>query len=136
MPSRALREEANYIARDELLETVSLSVLRDSKAGLPLVEDWSKGAITKQPLRIYDINGKLLFCDYTVKRGRNTLGTVRAGASKVLGDPIVSHEIGPRHWDYRAAVRKLTPMVRKVKARLGGYLVTLKKAIQPGSAGG
>ena len=68
MPNIKLREEANYIAKDELLEHVSLSVLRDSKAGLPFIEGWTDGAVKKEPLKICDINGKMLFYDYTIKK--------------------------------------------------------------------
>lgn len=113
MPASRLLEDKNFIVKNELLEHVSLSVLRDAKAGLPFLEEWPKGTVRKRPLEIYDINGKLLFCDYTITRGKNVLGTVRANASKIMGNPILSHEIGPRRWNYPAAVKKLTPMVRK-----------------------
>lgn len=95
------------------MELASISTLHGASAGVPGIEDWSKANILKTPLGIYDINGKLLFLDYTVKRGRNTLGAVRMGANKILGSPVISYELGPRFWNFGAAVKKIMPRVKK-----------------------
>jgi hypothetical protein len=106
-------EEANLIPKDELLEHVSLSVLRSTAIGLPGIADWKSGGVKKEPLEIYDINGKLLFFDYTIKKGTEILGTVRACASKILGSPVIAHELGQRFWDHEAAIKKLIPKVKR-----------------------
>lgn len=112
MPKKYL-EEKYLIKKYELLEYAALSVLRNATADIPGIVDLSKGNLIKKPLRVYDINGKPLFYDYTIKRGVKTLGTVRMGASKILGTPAISYEIGPRYWDFRSAVNKLIPRVRQ-----------------------
>jgi hypothetical protein len=111
-------EGANFISKDDLLEHVSLSLLRNSTAGIPAIMDWVKGGVKKEPLVIFDINGTPLFYDYTIKKGVDTLGTVRASASRILGSPVIAYEIGPRYWDFESADRKLIPKVKKEYQRL------------------
>ncbi len=126
MVSEKYLEDANLISEDELLEHVSLSVLRNSEAGIPQIMDWARTGIKKEPLKIFDINGKPLFYDYTVRRGDEIIGAVRAGASRILGSPVIAYEIRPRYWDSGVAVKKLTPRVKKEYPRrkiLGTKLV-------------
>lgn len=106
-------EEANFIAKDELVQHVALASAQGVAARFPGLEAWSGGTIRRKPLQIYDINGKLLFLDYPVVRGAEVVGTVRAAASKVLGAPVVAHEVGARLWSLQAAADKLTPGVQK-----------------------
>jgi len=126
MISERYLEDANLISKDELLENVSLSMLRSSLAGIPGIADWSRAEIKKEPLEIFDINGKPLFSDYALKRGTEIIGTVRAGTSKILGSPVIAYEAGPRYWDPEVAVKKLTSRVKKEYPRqkiLGTKLV-------------
>lgn len=106
-------EGANMIPAEDRLEHVSISLLRNAAAGIPVLADWVHGGVKKEPLKIFDINGAPLFYDYTIKKGNEVLGTARAVASKILGAPVIAHEIGPRYWDYDASVKKLTPKVKK-----------------------
>src|SRR4030067_1021865 len=55
MVSERYLEDANLISKDELLEHVSLSVLRNASAAIPFITDWSKGGVKKEPLEILDI---------------------------------------------------------------------------------
>lgn len=126
MVSKRYLENANLISKDELLEHASLSVLRNASAVIPIITDWSKGGVKKESLEIFDINGKPLFYDYTIKKGAETIGTVRTGASRILGSPVIAYEIGPRYWDFEVTVKKLTPRVKKEYPRqkiLGTKLV-------------
>lgn len=113
MISEKYLEDANLVTKDELLEQVSLSVLRNASAGIPLIMDLVKGGIKKEPLEIFDINGKPLFYDYTIKKGVETIGTVRTGASRILGSPVIAYETGMRYWDFETSVKKLTANVKK-----------------------
>lgn len=113
MPTERLLEEANFIPRDELFEHVSISLAAEAAGGLPQVFDWKPATIGRQPLEIYDLNGKLLFLDYPVRRGSDMIGSVRTAASKVVGSPIVSYQIGPRPMDFSAAEKKTAALVKK-----------------------
>ena len=101
------------IPKDELLEHILLSVLRDASMGLPDIPNWLTAGVQKEPIQIFDINGSILFFDFAIKKGTEILGYVRAGADKVLGMPRIAYEIGPRYWDFDSAVKKLTSRVRK-----------------------
>ena len=51
MISEKYLEDANLVTKDELLEQVSLSVLRNASAGIPLIMDLVKGGIKKNLLK-------------------------------------------------------------------------------------
>ncbi|NTW69547.1 MAG: hypothetical protein HGB23_06800 [Chlorobiaceae bacterium] len=106
-------EETHYISKDELLENVSLSVLRNSTAGIPGLCDWPRFKVNKEPLEIFDVNGKSLFYDFAIENGVETVGFVRASASKVIGSPVVAYEIGSRYWNVESAQKRITPRIRK-----------------------
>lgn len=105
------------LARKELVEHATLAVLKSAAAGPPELEAWLAGAVRKEPLTIYDINGQPLFHDFAVARGKELFGHVRMAASQVLGKALVALELGPRLWDYDAAVKKLVPRLKREFAR-------------------
>ena len=113
MPEDRLLEQAQLIPREELAEHLVISLAGAVAAGLPHVADWHKASISKEPMEIFDINGTLLFLDYPVSRGQEVCGYVRSAASRIVGNPVVSFEVGPRAWDFDAAVRKLSPLVKR-----------------------
>jgi hypothetical protein len=113
MPTGRFSEEQNLVPAGDLYEHAALAVMRDSVAGVPGLTGLLAGRVRKEPIPIFDINGTLLFYDYAVGRGAQVAGYVRTAASRIVGPPVVAIEIGPRHWDYAAAVRRLTPRVKK-----------------------
>ena len=105
--------DRNMLSREESLEYASLAAIQGVIAGLAGLEAWERATIRKRPVRIFDINGSLLFLDYSIVRAGEVVGTVRTAASRVLGSPIVAQIIGSNSWDYDAAVEQLTPKVRQ-----------------------
>jgi hypothetical protein len=101
------------IPKEELFEHVKISATIETSAGTPGVENWLNAQISKLPISIFDINGKVLFYDYPVKARGGVMGYVRANFRKNLGAPIVAYELGPRYWDFKTAVNKLTPMFKQ-----------------------
>src|SRR5678815_1615820 len=120
MPSRTNDEDEHLTPRQDLLEHSALAVVRQAAAGVPGMAGWLAGRVQKEPVRIYDINGKLLFLDFAIARGSDVFGYVRTAASQVIGAPVLAIEMGPRSWNFEAAVRRLKPRVKKEfpKARL------------------
>ena len=110
---------------DVLLEHASLAVLRDAHTEVPGASSWLNGRVRREPIPVHDINGALLFLDFPVVRGNETHGHVRTAASRVLGNPVVAIEMGPRSWDFEAAARKLGPRAKKDApgAKLGDPLL-------------
>lgn len=101
------------IPRDELHEHALVGVLKNATAGIPGLADWVAGTVRKTPQLVYDINGQPLFYDFEVGKTGQVFGTVRVAASQVLGSGVISSEIGPRGWSFEAAVKKLTPLVKR-----------------------
>jgi len=99
---------SNVIGKEELLEHVLISAISHTASRLPGTEIWNKAQISREPTTIFDINGEPLFYDYPVVEGRTVLGHIRASASKILGAPVVASELGPRIWDQKTAVDRLT----------------------------
>ena len=113
MSPRKYPEEEHFVAPGKIVQHVSLAAAEGVSLGLRGMEAWQRASVKRTPVKIYDLNGKLLFLDYSIARGGEVIGTVRAAASKVLGLPIFAHELGPRSWNFNAAVEKLTPKVKK-----------------------
>ena len=113
MASRSSGEDQHLTPRQDLAEHAALAVLRQAAAGLPGMPAWLAGRVQKTPVRIYDINGALLFLDYAIARGSDVFGYVRTAASQIVGAPVVAIEMGQRSWDFDAAVRRLKPRVKK-----------------------
>jgi len=113
MASRSSGEDQHLTPRQDLAEHAALAVLRQAAAGLPGMPAWLAGRVQKTPIRIYDINGALLFLDYAIARGSDVFGYVRTAASQIVGAPVVAIEMGQRSWDFDAAVRRLKPRVKK-----------------------
>jgi len=111
--SQTFLEESHFTPKEELYEHAALSVLRSSFIALPGTSEWIAASIMKKPVEICDLNGKLLFLDFCVRKGTQTLGYVRTCASGILGSPVLAHELGERHWDFDLAVKKLSPQIRK-----------------------
>ena len=113
MPRMDVREHRNYFPRRELYEHVALTAAHSVAVGLPGLGAWGSASLRKRARTIYDINGRPLFLDYPIVRGRQVVGTVRAAASKVLGKPVISQIVGKPQWDYGKAVADLTPKVQR-----------------------
>jgi|LGOV01.1.fsa_nt_gb hypothetical protein len=51
----------------------------------PGLKDWNSAKLQKDPITVYDINGKKLFYTYTVTKDGKAIGEMEMAASKVLG---------------------------------------------------
>ncbi len=100
------------IPKEELFEHVKISASLVTLGCLPGTQAWQNAKILKLPIKIFDINGELLFQDYPIKteqEGR-LVGHIRASVRKDLGSPIVAYELGDRYWSFNVAVEKLKPI--------------------------
>jgi hypothetical protein len=113
MPSERYPEAEFMIAEKERLEHAIIGVLKNAAAEIPGAAHWVAGTVRKTPLVIHDINGLPLFYDFEVARGKEVFGNIRVAASKVLGMGVVATELGTRLWSYDAAVKRLTPQVKR-----------------------
>ena len=106
----------NQIPKEELFEHAKISTTIDAVARLPGTESWLNATISKVPIKIFDINGELLFYDFPIlsaaKEG-GIQGYVTVGSRKEIGSPVISYELGPRRWNFYQAVEKLKRQFKK-----------------------
>lgn len=83
-------------------------------------EAWGGYDIEDEPLIIHDLNGQVLFYEFTVTNGKSQVGSIKTSASRVIGSPVVTIEFGPRTWSERKAVERAKQEASKrfPKARL------------------
>jgi hypothetical protein len=95
------------VEHDRALAYVKLTIRREWAADVPGFERWHNVEVDPQPLVLCDLNGAELFYDFTLRRGDELVGSVRAVASRTLGSPVFAVEIGARHWDPNRAQRRV-----------------------------
>jgi hypothetical protein len=61
--------------------------------------DLGSTQIEKEPIIIHDLNGQVLFYEYSVMAGEKSLGLVKASASKTIGSSVPQIQVTPRMWD-------------------------------------
>lgn len=69
-------------------------------------EAWGGYEIKDDPLIIHDLNGQVLFYEFTVSNGNEQVGSIKASASRVIGSPVVTIEFGSRKWSRNQAIRR------------------------------
>jgi hypothetical protein len=101
------------VERDLALGHVKLTIRREWAAGVPGFEQWHNVEVDPRPLVLHDLNGAELFYDFTLQRGNEVVGSVRAAASRTLGSPVFAVQMGPRNWDPNRAQRRAREIARK-----------------------
>jgi len=109
MPVSKYPEKSFFVDLEEARLHASMAIVKHSTTGAPGFAPMLKSYVRSASTAIYDINGEKLFNDYAV----GSLGYVRTAASKVLGSPVFSIEMGERSWNFRSACVKLGPVVKK-----------------------
>ena len=98
--------EKNFIPKTQIREYIGLKLLQDRSIPDLQIQALTKSIILKTPTTIFDINGYPLFHDYTLKSGRSAIGKIRAAASKVLGTPVISYQIGADKFNINEAMKE------------------------------
>lgn len=113
--------EKNFIPKTQIREYIGLKLLQDRSIPDLQIQALTKSIILKTPTTIFDINGYPLFHDYTLKSGRSAIGKIRAAASKVLGTPVISYQIGADKFNINEAMKEATEVIKKKHrgARIG-----------------
>lgn len=104
----------------QALDAARLHVRRAWAGEVQGLEAWGGYDIAAEPLVIHDLNGQVLFYEFTVSSGKSQVGSIKTSASRVIGSPVVTIEFGPRTWSERKAVERAKQEARKrfPKARL------------------
>ena len=76
-------------------------------------EAWGGYDIEKEPLIIHDLNGQVLFYEFTVSNRKSQVGSIKASASRVIGSQVVTLEFGSRKWSRGKATERAEEEARK-----------------------
>ena len=107
------RSPAAAVDKEEARQHSLLAVRRSLAGGVAGFDRWADTEADSDPLPIYDLNGKLLFQEFTIRDGERVAGIVRSSASGVLGAPVVAMYEGPRKWDPQKAFDEARARVEK-----------------------
>lgn len=107
-------------ARDHAITRLLFGLMTE----MPGFEKLKGTMVRPEPFVIYDLNGQPLFYEFSVEKGRKTVGRIKAGASKALGPSVYTMEIGPRLWDSDKATKEAAKMV--LKKHKGARIVSTK----------
>lgn len=91
------------LARDHAITRMLLGILTET----PRLEKWKGATIGPEPIEIFDLNGQLLFYEFSVQKNREIVGRIKVSANKVLGPAVYTAEIGPRRWDLEKAKQQV-----------------------------
>ena len=107
MPSRVRKAPpSSSMSPDRALEHSLLNVRRAWAANVPDFDRLGVAEISSEPLVLKDLNGQDLLYIFDLIESGKPVGSVRAGASQLLGSPVLAVEIGPRRWNPDAATRQ------------------------------
>lgn len=104
------REEEHLVPREKALDHAVMRMLLGVVTKTPGLEEWRGALVRPEPLVIYDVNGHLLFYEFSVEKNGKIVGRIKVSASKVLGPAVYTAEIGPRLWD----ADKATEQAKKI----------------------
>ncbi len=116
------REPIEPIEKERAYEHVLLNIRREHLGQVRDLEGWGVKEVDPEPVEILDLSGQLLFYEFQVMDGKKQAGTVKASASKAIGAPIVTVELGERPWDPSKVQQEAKKLVKKKdsKAKISG----------------
>jgi hypothetical protein len=95
------------------LEAARLTFRRAWAGEVPGFKAWGGYEVGTEPLIIHDLNGQVLFYEFTVRSGEKQVGSIKASASALIGSLVVTVEFGPRKWSRRRAQERAEEEARK-----------------------
>lgn len=121
-------EPQSPVSKDRAKEHALLTVRRAWAGDVAGFDGWGSVELDAKPLEIHDLNGKLLFYEFAAMRGDQSVGYVKASASKTVGTPVPAIIIGKRGWEPSSAFKggaeqaaKLFPNAKVTKQELVCY---------------
>lgn len=106
MPSRMRERTPQRVDPELALDHARLAIRRNWAGGVPGFEQWFAVELDSKPLVLHDLNGAELFYEFTARRGKQIVGSIKASASRILGVPVAAVEMGARRWDPERATRE------------------------------
>ncbi len=104
-------EKDSLVPREKALDHAITRLIIAVITKTPRLENWRGAIISPEPLEIYDINGALLFYEFSVIKDDKIVGRIKVSASKILGPAVYTMEVGPRKWDVEKAIDRAKKLV-------------------------
>lgn len=101
------------MSKDRALEHARATIRRAWVGEVRDFQRWGGLELDPDPLVINDLNGEPLLYEFSVMDGKNAVGTVKAGASKLTATPVLAVEMRPRTWDPQKALREARSRAKK-----------------------
>ncbi len=114
------KEPRAPVDKDRALQHALLSIRRAWAADITDFDNWGGVELDPEPMILHDLNGQVLFYEFGVMDGSDLVGSVKTGASKILGSAVPTVEFGRRGWDPAEVEREARDLVKKrfPKARI------------------
>jgi hypothetical protein len=113
MATKSQFPEQYPVSKEQALDHARLTIRRAWIGGMPDFQRWAGLELDPDPLVINDLNGVPLLYEFSVMDGKNAVGTVKAGASKLTAAPVLAIEMRPRTWDPQLALREARTRAKK-----------------------
>lgn len=114
------RKTGAPVEKDLAAEHVLMAYRRAWAGNVAGLAPLATAEIDPDPLEIYDLNGELLFYEFSALDGKQQVGRMKASASKRIGAPLVTLELGARKWDAAKGIKQAKKQAQELfpKARL------------------
>ncbi len=96
---KVYKEPMSPVEKERAYQHVLMTIRREWAGQVRDLEPWGGNEVDPEPMEINDLNGEVLFYEFTVMNGKKEVGTVKASASRTMGSPVVTVEFGNRQWD-------------------------------------
>lgn len=115
--TRKGKEPRLPVSKERALEHTLLTYRRAWAGDVFGFDGWGNIEVEPEPLVIHDLNGTVLFYEFTAMRGGTPAGYLRASASKTIGSAVPAIILGSRGWDPDVAMREATEQAKKLFPR-------------------
>ncbi len=102
------------VSKKRAMEHALLTIRRSWAGEIREFRRWGGYDLDPTPLTIYDLNGKILFYEFSVMDGDKVVGSTKTAASKTIGSPVITMEFGKRSWNVEKATKKAKNKVNKL----------------------
>jgi hypothetical protein len=107
MPAASAQKEDNYsVTAEEAFKHANANMISFIAADAPGFENWTEASIDTKPVELYDINGQILFYQFSVYKNNDLIGTIDIYANKTLGNSFNDIAFDPEPYKAAEAMKK------------------------------
>jgi len=92
------KEPRSPVNKERAMEHALLTIRRAWAGEVRDFDGWGGYELDPEPIVIHDLNGQVLFDEFSIMDENKIVGSTKASASKIIGSAIPTVEFGPRGW--------------------------------------